>query len=41
MFLSRWVKSDNVIVGANSFVNKSFGDNVIIAGIPAKVLKDL
>ena len=32
---------NNVIVGANSFVNKSFGDNVIIGGIPAKVLKDL
>ncbi|MFX9385539.1 DapH/DapD/GlmU-related protein, partial [Acinetobacter baumannii] len=28
----------NVIVGANSVVTKSFGDNVIIAGIPAKII---
>jgi len=30
---------DNVIVGANSLVNKSFGSNVIIGGIPARVIK--
>ncbi|KRK65715.1 galactoside O-acetyltransferase [Companilactobacillus tucceti DSM 20183] len=30
---------NNVIVGANSTVTKSFGDNVIIAGSPAKVLR--
>jgi maltose O-acetyltransferase len=29
---------NNVIVGANSVVTKSFGDNVIIAGIPAKII---
>lgn len=30
---------DGVIVAANSVVTKKFGDNVIIAGIPAKVIK--
>lgn len=30
---------DNVIVGANSVVTKSFGSNVIIAGCPAKIIK--
>ncbi|UQS82932.1 sugar O-acetyltransferase [Bombilactobacillus folatiphilus] len=32
---------DNVIVGANSTVTKSFGDNVVIAGSPAKIIKQL
>lgn len=42
VFISGGVRlGNNVIVGANSFVNKSFGDNVIIGGIPAKLLKDL
>lgn len=30
---------DNVVVGAGAVVTKSFGDNVVIAGVPAKVTK--
>lgn len=32
---------DNVVVGAGAVVTKSFGDNVILAGNPAKVIKNL
>lgn len=32
---------DNSIVGAGSVVTKSFGCNEIIAGVPAKVIKEL
>lgn len=31
---------NNVSVAANSVVTKSFGDNLLIGGVPAKVLKD-
>lgn len=31
---------DNVAIGANAVVNKNFGDNVTIAGVPAKVVSE-
>jgi acetyltransferase-like isoleucine patch superfamily enzyme len=31
---------NNVIVGANSVVTKSFPDNVVIAGCPAKIIRE-
>jgi maltose O-acetyltransferase len=30
---------NSVIVGAGSVVTKSFGDNIIISGNPAKIIK--
>jgi acetyltransferase-like isoleucine patch superfamily enzyme len=35
------VLGDNVTVGANSVVTKSFPSNVVIAGCPAKIIKEL
>jgi serine acetyltransferase len=32
---------DNVTVGANSVVNSEFPSNVVIAGSPAKIIKNL
>ncbi len=32
---------DNVVVGAGSVVTKSFGDNVVLAGNPANIIKHL
>jgi len=32
---------DNVIVGANAVVTHSFKENVVIAGVPARIIKDL
>lgn len=35
------ILGNNVTVGANSVVTQSFPDNVVIAGIPAKIIKHL
>ncbi|CAJ1944541.1 unnamed protein product [Cylindrotheca closterium] len=32
---------NNVVVGAGAVVTKSFGDNVVIGGVPAKVIRHL
>ncbi|MFH1612507.1 MAG: serine O-acetyltransferase [bacterium] len=32
---------DNVIIGANAVVLNSFGSNVVIAGVPAKVIREI
>ena len=32
---------DNVVVGAGAVVTKSFGDNVVLAGNPAKIIKEI
>ncbi|MGM1053985.1 MAG: serine O-acetyltransferase [Pseudomonadota bacterium] len=32
---------NNVIIGANAVVNKAFGDNVVLAGVPARVVRRL
>ncbi len=37
---SKIVLGNNVSVGANSVVNRSFGDNIMIAGAPAREIKD-
>lgn len=37
---SKLVLGNNVSIGANSLVNKDFGSGIMIAGCPAKVLKN-
>ncbi len=32
---------DNVIIGANSFVNKDIPENSVVAGVPAKVIRQI
>ncbi|MBK9400940.1 MAG: hypothetical protein IPN36_08800 [Bacteroidetes bacterium] len=32
---------DNVVVGANAVVTKSFPSNVVIGGVPARILKEV
>lgn len=39
--LSGTILGDHVIVAAGSVVNKQFPDNVLIGGIPAKIIKKL
>lgn len=34
-------RGNNVIIGANSYVSKDVPDNVIVAGIPVKIIKYL
>ncbi len=36
---SNIILGNNVSVGANSVANKSYGDNILIAGVPAKEIK--
>jgi len=42
LFIAKEVLSigNNVIVGANSVVTKDFPDNCVIAGVPAKIIKN-
>lgn len=32
---------DNVVAGAGAVITKSFGDNVVLAGNPARVIKEI
>jgi serine O-acetyltransferase len=32
---------NNVVIGANSVVTRAFGDNLVIAGVPARIVKHI
>ncbi len=32
---------NNVVIGAGSLVNKSVANNVVVAGVPAKIIKSI
>lgn len=40
MFLDGAELGDGCVVGANAVVAKKFSDNVVLAGIPAKIVKN-
>lgn len=40
MFLDGAELGDGCVVGANAVVTKKFPDNVVLAGIPAKIVKN-
>ena len=35
------ILGDNVVAGAGAVITKSFGDNVVLAGNPARVIKEI
>lgn len=37
--IGRVTLGDNVVVGAGAVVTRSFGDNVVLAGVPARVIR--
>ncbi|HSP31353.1 MAG TPA: hypothetical protein VLO13_05005, partial [Halomonas sp.] len=40
-FIGTGCVGSNVVVGANGVVTKPFGDNVVLAGVPARVIRSL
>ncbi|SFU43199.1 serine O-acetyltransferase [Halomonas korlensis] len=40
-FVGNGCVGNNVLVGANAVVTKPFGDNIVLAGMPAKIIRSL
>ena len=40
-FVGNGCVGNNVLVGANAVVTKPYGDNIVLAGVPAKVIRNL